>query len=154
MDIEAIVTGLDRDHALIKVSENPGGCGRCGEPGGCSTGVLTQIFRKQSCQIFRVPNDIGAREGDKVMVSVADGVTLQTALAVYFVPVLLVILGAWIGTALAPENAGDARALIGAGLGLVVSLVFLGWYKQRQAGLGHSQPVLTRKLPETVHFQR
>ena len=146
MDIEAIVTRTEQDHVFVKVNEQPGGCGRCHESGGCSSGALTQIFRSRSCREFRLPNDIGAREGDKVMVSLADGVTLKAALAVYMLPVLCILLGAWVGTWLAGPAGSDRLATLGAVTGFVVSLVLVAVYRRRHAANAMGQPVLSRQI--------
>lgn len=144
MDIEAIVTRSEQDHVFVKVNEKPGGCGRCHESGGCSSGALTQIFRRHGCREFRLRNDIGARVGDKVKVSLADGVTLQASLVVYLLPVLCILVGAWIGTWLAGESGSDALATTGAIAGFLLSLVLVALYRRRHAANVLAQPVLSR----------
>lgn len=146
MDIEAVVTRTEEGHAFVKVSENPGGCGRCHEEGGCSTGVLTQIFKRQSCREFRLPNDIGARQGDRVLVSLEDGATLKAALAVYMLPVVCVLAGAWIGTWLDGGRGSDLMATVGACAGFVVSLFLVGVYRRRHAAGTLGRPVLSQLI--------
>lgn len=146
MDIEAIVTRTDQDHVFVKVNEQPGGCGRCHEEGGCSSGALTQIFRSRNCREFRLPNNIGARDGDKVMVSLADGVTLKAALAVYMLPVVCILLGAWLGTWLAGPSGSDRLATLGAVTGFIVSMVLVAVYRRRHAANAMAQPVLSRHV--------
>jgi len=142
MEMQAEVLAVEGAHVLVKVSEHGGGCGRCNEAGGCNSGVLTQVFGRRAGREFRLQNSIGAAIGDRVVVSLQDGVTLKTSLAVYMVPVLLVILGAALGTAL---DKGDLGAGLGAGLGLAAALVFVAHFRRRMAGDESSHPILTRR---------
>ena len=143
MEMQAEVTAVEEGYVLVKVSEHGGGCGRCNEAGGCNSGVLTQVFGRKSCRIFRLENSIGARAGERVVVSLGDGITLKTALAVYMVPVLLLILGAGLGTWMGAG--GDLRAGLGAGLGLAAGVGFVALFRRRMAADGTSLPVLTRR---------
>ncbi|MDD5296172.1 MAG: SoxR reducing system RseC family protein [Rhodocyclaceae bacterium] len=153
MEMNAEVLAVDKDHVLVKVSEHGGGCGRCNEAGGCNSGVLTQVFGRRAGREFRLENSIGARAGDRVVVSLGDGVTLKTALAVYMVPVLLVILGAGLGTWLGAGD--DLPAGLGAGLGLVTAIAFVAWFRGRMAADGSSHPVLARRAePSTCRSSR
>lgn len=143
MEMQAEVTAVDGDYALVKVSEHGGGCGRCNEVGGCNSGVLTQVFGRKAARVFRLENHIGARAGDRVVVSLGDGVTLRTALAVYMIPVFLVILGAWLGTWLGGGQ--DLQSGLGAGLGLVAALGLVALFRQRMVRDGTSLPVIARQ---------
>ena len=143
MEMQAEVTAVDGGYVLVKVSEHGGGCGRCNEAGGCNSGVLTQVFGRKSGRVFRLENSIGARAGDRVVVSLGDGVTLTTALVVYMIPVLLLILGAWLGTWLGGGE--DLPAGLGAGLGFLMALGFVALFRQRMAADGASLPVLARQ---------
>lgn len=142
MEMQAEVLAVEGTHVLVKVSEHGGGCGRCNEAGGCNSGVLTQVFGRRAGREFRLVNSIGATLGDRVVVSLQDGVTLKTSLVVYMVPVVLMILGAALGTAL---GKGDLGAGLGAGLGLVAALAFVAHFRRRMAGDETSHPTLTRK---------
>lgn len=141
MEMQAEVTGVEEGYVLVKVS-GEGGCGRCNETGGCNSGVLTQIFGRKSCRIFRLPNAIGAAVGDQVVLSVADGVTLKTALAVYMVPVLMVLLGAALGTWWGEGQ--DLPALAGLLAGLLLSVAFVALFRRRMVAQG-SGPMLARR---------
>lgn len=142
MEMQAEVTAVEGTQVLVKVSEHGGGCGRCNEAGGCNSGVLTQVFGRRAGREFRLENRIGAAIGDRVVVSLQDGITLKTSLAVYMVPVVLVILGAALGTGL---GAGDLGAGLGAGLGLAAALAFVALFRRRMAADDASHPILARR---------
>lgn len=140
-EVEAIVSRVDDGHAFVSLSEKPGGCGRCNEVGGCASGLLGQVFRPE-CRIFRLPNSINAMPGERVIVTVADGVPMRMALFTYLVPVLLLVFGAYSGVALGLAANQDVAALAGGGVGLLVG-VAAGYQTRR--GTPALQPRLARR---------
>lgn len=143
MEMQADVTAVEGGFAQVKVSGG-GGCGRCHEAGGCRSGVLTQFFGRNTEQSFRLPNAIQARVGERVVLSVQDGLTAKTALMVYIVPVLGVLFGAAVGMGLAGHS-GDAPALLGAGAGLLLSLLLVARFRRHAARNAQFQPVMVRR---------
>ncbi|QDX80414.1 hypothetical protein B9N43_03530 [Denitratisoma sp. DHT3] len=130
--VEAVVSGLDADMAIVDVARMQG-CGRCHEAGGCG-GVMGGT---SACAVrqYRVPNSIRARVGDQVLLSVPEGILLKAALASYGLCALLTLGGAWLATA---TGAGDGGAAVGAlaGLGLGLMLLRRGRRRWEQAGDG------------------
>lgn len=143
MDSAAIVTHIDRQHALVEVQPAVSGCGRCGETGGCGSGLLNQALRPQKNQIYRVANRIGAQVGDNVTISVPDGAVLRAALLAYLLPVLLVIAGAAAGTLF---SSSDAVAVLGASIGLMLGLIFLRLAQRRLVVVG--EPLLAMQIKQ------
>lgn len=144
MEAQGVVRRLEGDEAVVEVTEEQGGCGRCHEPGGCKTGLLSHGFR-HSCREFRVHNGIGAQPGEQVVLRVAEGSLLQAAFIAYLLPVASVLLGAGAGVAFAGGGATDMAALFGAlaGLGLGAwGAQRLQRARARQAGL---LPVMARR---------
>lgn len=143
MEAQAIVRHVDGSDAVIELAGRSGGCGRCHEPGGCGGGsVIGQVFGPR-CTIFRVPNTIDAKPGDRVVVRLVDGDMLRAALMVYLLPVALLVAGAFLGLALA-ENAGDGATFLGGALGFLLALVAVVRFQARERGRGRLQPVLRR----------
>ena len=126
-----VVTALDGAHALVEVHPQSGGCGRCHESGGCGSHLLNEALRPQHLNIYRLDNHIGAAVGDVVMISIAEGAVLHVALLAYLLPIVLLIAGAALGTAL---FAHDLPALLGAVLGLLIGLLILRSQQRRLAG--------------------
>lgn len=148
MEMQAEVIGVEQGFVRVKVSGGGGGCGRCSEPGGCNSGVLTQFFGRHLAREFRLENRIGAQVGEQVVVSVADGVTMKTAMVVYLVPVVLVILGAALGTGL---GAGDDRiALFGAAVGMILAVGLVAFYRGRSSRDENARPTLARRAEPGV----
>jgi sigma-E factor negative regulatory protein RseC len=144
MEKEAVVTAIEGTLAVIQVSVSGQGCGRCQEPGGCRGSVLTQAFGPV-CRSFRVPNTIQARVGDWVVVRVGEFDMLRAALMVYLLPVVALVIGAFLGVALAPAS-GDRAALAGGGLGLAAAVGAIAWLHRRERRRGRLQPYLVRRI--------
>lgn len=114
----AIVERLEGDQVWVRVSEQAGGCGRCHEPGGCRSVKIAHLF-KPPTESFCLPNSIGARPGDPVLISIDDGAPLRAALASYALSAVLMVVGGAIG-ALACSTA-DLAVLAGALAGLLLA---------------------------------
>ena len=144
MDSAAVVTRLEGTDAVVELLRAAGGCGRCHEAGGCGGGssVIGQMFRP-SCRTFRLPNSIGAQPGDQVLVRMGEGQVLRVALAVYLLPVVLLVAGAFAALALS-AHPGDGEALIGGGTGLASGIALLAAFQARERRLGRLQPILAR----------
>jgi sigma-E factor negative regulatory protein RseC len=145
MESAAVVTRLEGPDAVVELRHAAGGCGRCHEAGGCGGGsVIGQVFRP-SCRTFRLPNSIGAQPGDPVVVRMDEGEMLRVALAVYLLPVVLLVVGAFAALAWSTQP-GDADALIGGGAGLASGIALLVAFQARERRLGRLQPTLARPL--------
>lgn len=133
MESRAIVTRIEGAYAMVEVAPVPSGCGHCQEAGGCGGGLLAQSLRPQKLNVYRVPNRVGAKVGDCVLVSVPEGAVLRAAILAYLLPALFLIVGAALGTAFAED---DRLALFGAGVGLALGLLVLRLAQWRMAGAG------------------
>ena len=121
MDTVVRVMRLEGAVAVVAAEVDGIGCGRCSEPGGCRSALLTQFFIAPSRE-FSVPNEIDARAGDRVVIRLAAGSLLGWSLTTYLVPVLAVILGAALGASIAGEAfSRDGGAVGGSLVGLVLA---------------------------------
>ena len=118
MERRATVARIEGDFAFLKLATEGGGCGRCSEAGGCSSGVLNQVFGS-ACRLHKLPNPEGAAVGEEVVLVTPDGVVWRAALVLYGLPLVLGMLGAMFNA-----GRGDGPALMGFGAGLVLG--FLG----------------------------
>jgi sigma-E factor negative regulatory protein RseC len=101
-----------------------GGCGHCDSEGGCGSGKLTKLFCSNTPRQFRVNNEVRAKVGDEVRVSIPDGVLLRGTIKMYVLPLLLLLAGGMTGVGLAGEVASrDAYAVAGAIGGLLLGFV-------------------------------
>jgi sigma-E factor negative regulatory protein RseC len=111
----------------------PAGCGSCGGQG-CSTRRIAELFQRKPRQ-FLVDCDLSLSPGDRVVVGIARGSVLKSALRVYGLPLGLMLAGALLAQAVQP---GDGPALVGMLLGGLV-----GWLAAR--GGRTARPVVLRR---------
>ncbi|RLB78007.1 MAG: hypothetical protein DRH15_10560 [Deltaproteobacteria bacterium] len=104
---EGTVQKVFPGRAIIKFQRHAA-CENCDSRGACD------IFEGKEIEV-EVINDLEAKEGDRVEVSVPGRSLLKLSLLVYFIPVLALVAGACIG------NLGAAALGISPGLGSIVT---------------------------------
>jgi sigma-E factor negative regulatory protein RseC len=142
-EMPGVVIRIEAGHAVVELGPRAAGCGRCHEPGGCGSTAIGAAKQKRH---YRLPNDIGVRVGDDVVLIIADGSLLKISMLAYLLPVTLLIAGAAIGSSLAPNS--DAFALAGAGVGLALGLVVLRLAQSRMSAA--REPLLSMRIKDCV----
>ena len=135
----AEVTHTLSDGIWVRAVE-PSGCGTCGGQG-CSTRRLAELFHRKP-RIFRVDSDLSLSPGDRIVVGIADGAVLKSAMLAYGWPLGMMLAGALLSQLVQP---GDGAALTGMLLGGGI-----GWMLAR--GGRASCPVVLRR--EDVHIMK
>lgn len=131
IETTARVTRLQGDTAWVRV-EAPASCGACGGKG-CGAALYARLFKTREPE-YPVDNPIAAQPGDLVVIGIEDGAIVKAAARGYLLPLVLVVLGAVVGS-----QWGEAAAVMGAVLGLMVA-----WMRLRR---GHRAtiPVILRQ---------
>jgi sigma-E factor negative regulatory protein RseC len=124
---EARVMSVAGEFVVVEVEALPSACAKCGDKGGCGK-------PQGGPRRYAVRNTIGARVGDRVVLSVPEGAVLKAAVLSYLMPLVFVIGGAaaamaWFGDGL-PTVAGAASGLL---LGLAVLRI---WNVRMASGSG------------------
>jgi sigma-E factor negative regulatory protein RseC len=146
LETRAIIVQVEGQYALVQASQ-ANGCEQC-KGKGCGSGKLSQLFCSKPRQ-FQVENPINAGVGDEVVISVAEGAILRGIGLVYLLPLLLLVIGAMLGSAWVGQSLGqhDGYAAAGALSGLAAGFIAVKWISLRQAG-NHSQPYIARSWRE------
>jgi sigma-E factor negative regulatory protein RseC len=111
----------------------PSGCGTCGGQG-CASRRIAELFQRKP-RHFLVDCDLSLSPGDRIVVGIARGSVLKSALRVYGLPLGLMLAGALLAQAVQP---GDGPALVGMLLGGMA-----GWLIAR--GGRSARPVVLRR---------
>ena len=135
-EVDGIVIAVEDGVAVVETGPRAAGCGRCHEPGGCGGGLLN-MRDSGGTRRYRVDNAIQAHAGDHVSLCAQEGAVLTAAMYSYGLPLLLIILGAALGTW---RFGGDAAAVAGGLAGLAAGLILLRAVARRQ------KPILTLRL--------
>ncbi|MCZ4305814.1 SoxR reducing system RseC family protein [Zoogloeaceae bacterium G21618-S1] len=120
IEARGIVLRTGAGQAWVRVDDQPTGCGRCNEPGGCGGAKIAHAFGKPD-EVFHVDNPQHFVAGDRVRLQIDDGAALGAAAVTYGVPTLGALLGAGVGTWLA----GNAGALTGLAVALIASVLIV-----------------------------
>ncbi len=146
LETRAIIVQVEGQYALVQASQ-ANGCEQC-KGKGCGAGKLSQLFCSKPRQ-FQADNPINAGVGDEVVVSVAEGAILRGIGLVYLLPLLLLVMGAMLGSAWAGQSPEqhDGYAAAGALLGLAAGFIAVKWISLRQAK-NHIQPCIARSWRE------
>lgn len=120
IEARALVVGVSKGVARVRVLDRQEGCGRCDEPGGCRSVKLAYSLRPPKSE-FELPDTLGVEVGEEVALHMQDGSPLRGAMASYGLALLLLLAGAGLGQALAPAGREDLFALLGCALGLVLA---------------------------------
>lgn len=123
MEMRAIVIQLQGEDASVQ-PVGTGGCGHCDSEGGCGSSTLTKLFCSNKPRHFKVRNEVSAKVGDEVQISIPDGALLRGAMKMYVLPLILLLAGGIAGGGLAGESAvRDAYAVAGAVIGLLLGFI-------------------------------
>ena len=129
------------DGIWVKAVE-PSGCGTCGGQG-CSSRRIAELFQRKP-RHFPVDSNLSLAPGDRVVVGIASGSILKSALRAYGLPLGLMLAGALLAQSMWP---GDGPALAGTLLGGV-----LGWLVAR--GGRAPRPVVLRREENNMFYLR
>lgn len=114
---DAVVVAVAGREVWVEVPERAPNCGSCKTADACQTGLLGLSAGPRR---YRLENRIGARVGDHVQLTVADGTVWRASLLSYVLPLLLAIGGAAIGQFAAGDVGAVTGMLAGLGCGLVL----------------------------------
>jgi sigma-E factor negative regulatory protein RseC len=141
----AIVVGVEHDAALLEIIRKTP-CGLCGKSRGCGISLWAKLFNHKS--VFKATNRIGAKIGDNVIVGIEEHALLRSSLAIYGIPLLSLLVGAALGMVFLPPDPSavqkDIYTIIGALIGLSLSLLWLKGHAAGQTFNPNHQPVILR----------
>jgi len=140
---DAVVVEVSGADAWIELPARAASCENCSKTEACSEGLIGSAGVRR----YRLANSIGARVGDRVQLTIADGGLWQASLASYVLPLLLAIAGAMLGQAMG----SDSRAAVGTLLGLGVGLLLL---RRRELRVRHDQNLVSLQFPtQEIRFE-
>ncbi|MGB1110957.1 MAG: SoxR reducing system RseC family protein [Gammaproteobacteria bacterium] len=123
LETQGKVTRVEPGYAWVDV-QPVSACGGCGQQSSCGTSALASVLGRRRSDL-RVIDEQGVNQGDRVVVGLHESAMFRTALMVYGLPILGLVLGAVFASL--GTGRGDFAAAIGAALGMG-----LGWWLARQ----------------------
>jgi sigma-E factor negative regulatory protein RseC len=124
-------------------------CSACAAKKGCGTATLAKVMGNRRSRV-RVLSDQPLQVGDRVVIGIAEQALVRGSLAVYAVPLVLLLTGAVVGELGAGrglwDNAELASLALGLG-GLAGGLLWLKHFTRKIQNDRNYQPVVLRRLP-------
>ena len=115
-------------------------CGICGQTRGCGNSIWGKLFAHQSTA-FKAQNPINAKVGDSVIVGINEKALLKSAMLLYVVPLVTMLIGAILAKQL---NTSELSAMLGAAVGLVLGLLWVKGHTMSSSYFRLQQPVILR----------
>jgi sigma-E factor negative regulatory protein RseC len=138
---QAVVVGINQEIASLEILRNKP-CGLCGQTRGCGISIWGRLFGHRA-NIFKVKNTVNAKVDDVVTVGIQENALLLSAVIVYGVPLLTLILGAaFANLAFAGDLHADRNTVLGAFFGLFVGYLWLKGHNQAGSFSAQYQPVI------------
>lgn len=123
-------------------------CSSCSVNKGCGTATLAKVLGNRRT-LVRVLSDLPLEPGDQVVIGIREQALVRGSLAVYAVPLLLLLTGAVMGELGAGQglwgSAEAASVLLGLS-GLVAGLLWLKVFTRRIQHDVNYQPVVLRRV--------
>jgi sigma-E factor negative regulatory protein RseC len=144
----AVILSLERetndiasnDSTAVLEIERKTACGLCGQTRGCGNSIWGKLFAHQSTA-FKAQNRINAKVGDSVIVGINEKALLKSALLLYILPLVTMLIGAILASQIHDTN---SSAMIGAAIGLVLGLLWVKGHTLSSSYFRLQQPVILR----------
>ncbi len=120
------------------------GCERCAAGKGCGGGLLSRLLGDRLHRVRAISN-APVSTGQQVVIGLDESVLIRSAMMVYGVPIVGVILGAlfaWLAAPDAPEWVTIGGGVVGLTAGFLVTRQFENRFKKRR----RFQPIVLRRL--------
>jgi sigma-E factor negative regulatory protein RseC len=119
-------------------------CGSCAAQKGCGHGMMNRISEGRRSLVRALPGKVQPADcavDDEVSISIPEEVILRGSLVVYILPLLAMLLGAWVGASMLPLTE-DAAGGLGAVCGFALGIALVRWHALRHRNDSALQPVL------------
>ena len=121
-------------------------CSICGQTRGCGNSIWGKLFAHQSTA-FKAQNCINAKVGDSVIVGINEKALLKSAMLLYIVPLVTMLIGAILAKQL---NTSEVSAMLGAVVGLVLGLLWVKGHTMSSSYFKLQQPVILRMASDNA----
>lgn len=109
------VESIEHNYAWVR-TQRQSACGGCQGESTCGTGSLSKLFSATTHPLLKLPNELGAKPGDQVILELAGSNFIKQAFLAYGLPLFGLFIGALLvqGVVTAPQDWQTASgALIG-----------------------------------------
>lgn len=143
---EARVITVEGDQLMLE-AEIKSSCQSCEVKSGCGTSVLSAWLGKKFTH-FQAKNTVDARAGDQVVVGLSETALIHGSLAIYFLPLIGMIIFALVADILFTQGGGlhDLMVALSGFAGFGAALILCRRYLASERLKHELSPVVLRKV--------
>ncbi len=138
----AKVVDLDGEYAWVE-TQRKSACASCAVNKGCGTATLSKVLGKKRTRVKTI-NQLGAKSGDLVVIGIQEQALVRGSIAVYAVPLLLLLAGGLIGDWLGRGSGSESLSILFGLAGLGAGFVWLSYFSKRVSASSSYQPEVLR----------
>ncbi|OOF45055.1 SoxR reducing system RseC family protein [Rodentibacter trehalosifermentans] len=138
----AVVIGYENGLAKVKC-QSPSACGQCAAQKSCGSASLSELNGKRGEHIFTVETMMPLREGQVVEIGLEEKSMLYSALLMYIVPLLVLLLATGLSHYISENELSRALVIF---LSTALTFIFVKKYSQKLGQQTEFQPVLLRVI--------
>jgi sigma-E factor negative regulatory protein RseC len=137
---QGIIQEIKRHKAIVRIQQTSA-CAHCQSRASCDVSKRDMLIE--------VSNDLLAKEGDWVEISVPEGTVLKLSLFIYIMPIMALLLGAFLGAAVAPllQLNSTVTSILGGGCCLGIAYFVLRKLNKKAESSKRYFPQMIRILP-------
>tara|TARA_R110001592_G_scaffold24536_1_gene94403 strand:+ start:12083 stop:12568 length:486 start_codon:yes stop_codon:yes gene_type:complete len=145
-------SNLSKKIARVKV-QRTSSCESCSLKSGCGQSSLTKLSSNH-CLELDVENTLDAKSGDEVLISIPESGLMTASLRIYFIPLLLMVLGAVIGDLLDSQSdvVSEIWTMLLSLAGLIIGFYWARMFSQKQAFHKDFLPKMTKVFIKIESF--
>jgi sigma-E factor negative regulatory protein RseC len=155
LEEKAQIVAMDEANAVWVETQRQTACGSCQASKACGTATLSKVLGQKRTRV-RALNKLPDLEiGDSVVIGLQEGAFLRGSLALYFVPLLGMFLGAGFGAlfhqAFSAEYTEGFRIVFSIG-GFLAGMVWVKYYSRRIADNSDYQATVLRRSDPVLQY--
>jgi len=119
---QALVIYKEGDQVSVEIMRTKP-CGLCGQTQGCGNSIWGKIFSHKRNKLS-IKNNVGAKVGDRVILTIEENYLLRSSLLLYGLPLLFLFMGMVFMDTMVQKN-NDLLVLVGGIFGMLVGLILV-----------------------------
>ena len=138
---QAVVIFKEDDQVSVEIMRTKP-CGLCGKTQGCGNSIWGKIFSHKRNKLS-IKNNIEAKVGDRVMLTIEENYLLRSSLLLYGLPLLFLFIGMVFMDTITQKNS-DLWVLVGAIFGMLSGLILVKFLARKNHDRLYKEAIITK----------
>ncbi|MCK4950264.1 MAG: SoxR reducing system RseC family protein [Gammaproteobacteria bacterium] len=145
----AKIVDLEGEYAWVE-TQRQSACSACAVNKGCGTATISKVLGQKRTRV-RTINRLGAKSGDLVVIGIREQALVRGSIAVYAVPLLLLLAGGLFGDWLGQGTDGEGLSILFGLFGLGAGFAWLYYFSKKVSTSPSYQPEILRYHAPQYH---